>query len=86
VIEGTDYTPRTIQLEPGDALILYSDGIPDALNQAGESFDRVRWLALLEAPTSSGELIDHLTEGVLEFMGEAPQYDDISILTVKRHK
>jgi serine phosphatase RsbU (regulator of sigma subunit) len=85
VIDGADFRTRSLTLEPGDALVLYSDGVPDALDRAGERFDQSRWQALLVGPMpSSCRLVDHLTKGVMDFIGEAPQYDDISLLTVRR--
>jgi serine phosphatase RsbU (regulator of sigma subunit) len=83
VIEGADYSPKSIQIEPGDTLILYSDGVTDALNESEESFGRERWLAALEqAALGEVKLIETLTKKVLVFMGEAEPYDDISLLIV----
>jgi serine phosphatase RsbU (regulator of sigma subunit) len=85
VIEGAAYTPKTLPFQEGDTLVLYSDGITDALNTAGESLEREGWLDFLEKPVPAGQaLIAHLTDNVLEFIGEAPQYDDISLLIVQR--
>jgi sigma-B regulation protein RsbU (phosphoserine phosphatase) len=84
-IDLAGFTTRTVQIERGDALVVYSDGIIDAQDGRGERFEQHRWLALLgESPQGSLKWIDHLTSRVLDFIGEASQYDDISLLTVTR--
>ena len=86
-IDLADYTTQTLHFERGDTLVLYSDGIIDAQNQRGERFEQERWLRLLgEPPGDSGKLIEHVVDRVLSFIGEASQYDDISLLTVLRCK
>jgi serine phosphatase RsbU (regulator of sigma subunit) len=84
-IDLAGFATRTVRFEPGDALVVYSDGIIDAQDGRGERFEQHRWLALLgESPQGSLKWIDHLTSRVLDFIGEASQYDDISLLTVTR--
>jgi sigma-B regulation protein RsbU (phosphoserine phosphatase) len=85
VIQGATFSTQTVQLELGDSLVLYSDGITDAQNERGERFDRERLLQLLEEPLpASQKMITHITDTVLGFVGNAPQYDDISLMVVKR--
>jgi sigma-B regulation protein RsbU (phosphoserine phosphatase) len=74
-------------LSPGDALVIYSDGITEAMNGNDEEYGMDRFVELLiETPwTSAGELISIVLGDVKLFAGGAPQSDDITILaaTVK---
>jgi sigma-B regulation protein RsbU (phosphoserine phosphatase) len=84
--EDTVWGQETVQLEPGDVLVLYTDGIPDSLNSQGEFF---RDDLLLEAVTGSqgrqaNEIQDAILERVQEFVGAAPQFDDITLMILTR--
>ena len=81
------YTQTAHRLEPGDYLVLYSDGVTDAQNQAGEEFGEARLLDVLRAETkrSAEVLIDHILAAIDSFAGHAPQFDDITVLVVRRH-
>jgi sigma-B regulation protein RsbU (phosphoserine phosphatase) len=82
----------TVQLDPGDALLLYTDGIVDALNQRGERFGTDRMLevaAMSWAPRDSQggaahEIRDGLLIRVHEHMGDEPQFDDITLIVLSR--
>jgi sigma-B regulation protein RsbU (phosphoserine phosphatase) len=84
VFDEAQFSIQTVQLRPGEALVVYSDGITDTQNQSGEMFEREGWTALLESVDSSEDLIAGLTRGIFDFVGEAPQYDDTSLLTITR--
>jgi len=75
-----------LQLHPGDILFIYSDGVPDANNILGEEFDMERLVSALrescERPVD--EMIDHMFLRIDEFVGEAPQFDDITMMVVRR--
>ena len=84
-IGDAEYHSRTLTLEQGDTLVLYSDGITDAQDPAGAAFEQARWQELLRQPVpASRKHIEHLIEAVVNHMGDAPQYDDISLVTVRR--
>ena len=48
MIEDFDYAPDTVDLAPGDLLVLYTDGISEAVNPAGEQYGRERLRAAYE--------------------------------------
>jgi sigma-B regulation protein RsbU (phosphoserine phosphatase) len=82
-----DYQEQTMQLNPGDKFILYTDGVPDANNLSGARYN----LSGLENFVSTGkgvglktakEINEATLESVVEFIGEANQFDDIAMLTV----
>jgi phosphoserine phosphatase RsbU/P len=80
------YTLGEAQLEPGEILFGYSDGITDAHNPAGEMFTEKRMLAVIqEKPASSAqELLMRVKTAVSEHIGTADQYDDITMIAVRR--
>lgn len=80
------YVSATFQLQPGDALFLYTDGVPDANNLTGERFgiQRVRDLLKPVADTATPQQINKLVLDSLQtFIGEAPQFDDITALALR---
>lgn len=78
------YETETLDLKPGDTLVLYSDGVTDGRDLNGEMFGWKRWQHLLEAPIPpSQNLLAFLKENILAHIGEATQYDDISLVTVQ---
>jgi serine phosphatase RsbU (regulator of sigma subunit) len=80
------YTGNRTQLEPGDALFLYTDGVPEANNAADEEFTYERLASSLRDGMSlpCREMIGHLTRDVLAFTAGAPQSDDITMLCIRR--
>ena len=78
---------RQIQLEPGDILIGYTDGVTEGKNPDGHLFTKERLLTLIEQPTVSAvELIDRIKEHLFAYVADAPQFDDITMLAVHRIK
>ena len=81
----TKFISDTFVLHPGDTLYVYTDGVPDASNKAGEMFGRERMLeALNEEPDAAPEVLDGNVKAKLAaFVEDAPQFDDITMLTFK---
>jgi sigma-B regulation protein RsbU (phosphoserine phosphatase) len=72
-------------LEPGDALLAYTDGVTEARNAAGEFFTEKRLLALLEAPArSAADLLAGVVAGLHEHSAGAEPSDDVTLLAVRR--
>ena len=73
-------------LAPGDALVLYTDGVTEAENEKTEQFglDRLRGILGGAPPTSAKDINTKVFEAVKEFAGKAPQFDDITCLTLYR--
>ena len=80
-----EYDEEVVQLTPGDAIVLYSDGVTEALNAHGEMFEEDRLLTCLgDAQGLAAEpLLDRLVERVMAFAGHHPQADDITALVVR---
>jgi serine phosphatase RsbU (regulator of sigma subunit) len=76
---------RQVQIEPGDILIGYTDGVIDALAPNGELFTRKRLLSIIEqTPSSASDLVDRIKTSVSTHVHNAPPSDDITMLAVKR--
>jgi serine phosphatase RsbU (regulator of sigma subunit) len=75
-----------VQIEPGDVLLLYTDGIPDAQDEAGEHFKDFRMIEIAQEnmSTSSQQIQRSVLESIEEFVGGAAQFDDITLLVVMR--
>ncbi len=83
-MEGVRYRENTIQLNPGDQLFLYTDGVTEATDTHKELFGEARLQAALnEAPdVPVTELLPRIRARIDEFVGEAEQFDDITMLSM----
>jgi len=77
-----------VTLEPGDALLLYTDGVTEAMDRRQEEFGTDRLLACLAGTgTLSAEaVLARISESVRAFCAGAPQADDLTLLVVKVHE
>ncbi|MEE3377381.1 MAG: SpoIIE family protein phosphatase, partial [Lachnospiraceae bacterium] len=84
-IDGASYKEYEIMLEKGTKLFQYTDGIPEAANTDDEMFGMERMIeALNEGPDATPEeLLVNVREAVREFVGDAQQFDDMTMLCVE---
>jgi sigma-B regulation protein RsbU (phosphoserine phosphatase) len=77
---------EVIELHPGDALILYTDGIPEAQNGAGEffGFETIVEVVRANLGKTAGDLQASILDAVHQFVGNAPQQDDITLMVLVR--
>ena len=77
---------HTFSLGPGETLLLYTDGVSEAMNIEHEEFGTARLLELFvgNAPKSADEAMTTVFDAVREFAGEAPASDDITCLALHR--
>lgn len=75
----------SLQLEPGDRLLLYTDGLCDALDPNGQDFGRPRLLSLLQAAAGlePHALCHEVLERIGDFQAGAEQYDDITLVALR---
>jgi sigma-B regulation protein RsbU (phosphoserine phosphatase) len=80
------FEQRTTHLDPGDALILYTDGMLDALNARGEEFGdaRLRRVCTRHRTETAAQIVAALRDEVLRFVGTTPLADDCTVVIVKR--
>lgn len=83
---SSTYDAGTAALEPGDLLILFSDGITDAENTAGEPLDEAGLCRVLDehADHQPGAVVDAILTGVARHTGETRFMDDLTVLTLRR--
>ena len=76
---------HTVVLKPGDAIFQYTDGVTEATDANEELFGEERLItALSEAPsTSPGLVLPYVRERITDFVKEAPQFDDITMLGLR---
>jgi sigma-B regulation protein RsbU (phosphoserine phosphatase) len=86
IVEDLPFTQRTVDLQPGDVLLLYTDGVPDATGEEQQQFsmDRLRGVILDHQSAPVNDLVAALEHSIDDFTGGATQFDDIAILAVKR--
>jgi phosphoserine phosphatase RsbU/P len=84
---GLPYGETGEALHPGDALVLYSDGVTDAQDAAGDEFGEARLHDVLRpvAGAPARVVIDRVLEAVDAFVAGTPQFDDMTMLVVKRN-
>jgi serine phosphatase RsbU (regulator of sigma subunit) len=75
-----------ITLAPGDMIVLYTDGVIDALNEAEEDFGQDRLEALLfgRRGQPAQKVVDALRRAVLAHVGQAPLFDDVTLVVLRR--
>jgi sigma-B regulation protein RsbU (phosphoserine phosphatase) len=82
---GAQHSIDTMTLETSETLLVYSDGVPEAASRAGEQFSDERLRSLLAAPVDTASaLVGNVVAAIREFVEDASQYDDITILAVHR--
>lgn len=86
ILAQTRYMSQKRPFLPGSTVVLYSDGITEAENLAGEEFENDRLEALLSEHqhASAAELRDRIAAAVDAFVGEAPQKDDQTLVIARR--
>jgi len=79
------YTQSSIQLQSGDTLVLFTDGVSEAMNNEDEEFDEPRLIDAVRrgANLSASGLIDHLMEVCDDFAAGAPQHDDMTLVIAR---
>lgn len=85
VYETATYKEYEIQLEPGDSIFVYTDGVPEAMNAEEELFGTDRMIEVLHNATddSPKAILDTVNTAIAEYVGDAPQFDDITMLGLK---
>jgi serine phosphatase RsbU (regulator of sigma subunit) len=86
LFENLKHGVETASLRPGEALFGYTDGATDARNEAGSHYSEERLLEVFcNALGRDGKVLEELLSSVDEFAGGADQYDDVTLICVRRH-
>ena len=85
LIEDMEFEEREFRLDKGDMLFVYTDGVPEAMNNRRQMFDTERMLEALNR-SSDGmpkDCIENVKEAIAEYIGDAEQFDDTTMLCFK---
>lgn len=84
---GIEYNNYEVQLNPGDIMFNYTDGIPEAMNPSREEFGTQKLLDILnsqgETQKSLDSICSDISEALFNFNDSAPQFDDITMLAFR---
>ena len=85
LLDAAPYTQATEQLDAGDVMVLFSDGVSEAFNVAGEDFGETRLLEVSQhaAESSSQAYVDQIISAVRAFTKGAAQSDDITVMVLR---
>ena len=89
LLPGVPYAQGTVQLKPGDRVVIFSDGVSEAMDGAGDEFGDERLLAAIHAAHADNEevdaprLVDDVIAAVRVFTAGAAQSDDITAMVVR---
>ena len=86
IMESSLYEEETLPLNTNDVVILYSDGITEAMNPEEEQFGEDRLLAVIQEhrSRSASGLLEEIIKAAKHHAGKAPQADDMTVVVVKR--
>ncbi|MYF69549.1 MAG: SpoIIE family protein phosphatase [Proteobacteria bacterium] len=86
VMPGLTYHQQSVKLEPGDTVVLYTDGVTEAMNAEGEQYglDDLRDMFSGAPPGSSEDANKAVFDAVHRFAQDTPQSDDITCLVMRR--
>ena len=88
ILDEVNYEETKLQLEPGDRVVFYTDGIVEAMNDQEEMFGFERLLEISQKARSMGAnaLLKEIVNSVNEFAGSAAQHDDLTVIVVSVEK
>jgi sigma-B regulation protein RsbU (phosphoserine phosphatase) len=85
ILDEALYEETQLRLESGDRIILYTDGVVEAMNEQEElfGFDRLLEVVKDSQTTTAETLLEEIKDQVNEFAGNAAQHDDITVIVIK---
>jgi sigma-B regulation protein RsbU (phosphoserine phosphatase) len=85
IMGGTAFEEESVDFLPGDILVLYTDGIIEAMNLSHEMFgiEQLEQVIRDHSSKSASAMIEQISSHVAGFVGAAPQHDDMTVVVVK---
>lgn len=85
MIEMLELDEYTVAMEPGDKLVIFSDGVPDATNETGQQFgyERLETFLSRHERLPVAEMVESLATELAKWCGEATAFDDLTILALE---
>ncbi len=86
ILESTSFEEKTLKFEEGELLVVYSDGITDAVNLKDEEFGENKLIQCIRKnlPNKASDIVDDIFRTVQQHSGDAAQMDDMTLLVIKR--
>jgi sigma-B regulation protein RsbU (phosphoserine phosphatase) len=80
------YDEHETELELGDVLLMYTDGVTEAINASEQQFtvERLAELVKDNAHLSATKMVEAIKQAVLSFAGDGAQFDDLTMIAIKR--
>jgi sigma-B regulation protein RsbU (phosphoserine phosphatase) len=87
LVEETAFAKAAVTLSPGDILLLYTDGVTEAMSERGEEFGQQRLVEVVEQHASRPvqELVSHLRSSIQKFTEERSLADDTTMVVYRSH-
>ncbi len=84
--EGVTYEIGTAHVEKNDIIVFYTDGVTEAMNKAGDEFGdkRLTDIIMENKNKSAEEILEGIKNSIVNFSKDTPQYDDITLIVLKR--
>lgn len=84
-MKEVDYQQTEIKLKKGDILLLYTDGITEAIDKKGKEFGKERLIELVKKhhKLDTRKIINHICKALSHFLSDKPLHDDLTITIAK---
>jgi len=84
-VKDAPFQSKVCPLITGDVLVLYTDGITEGMNENGEMYGEVRLQESIRSAVDlpAKEILAHILDDLKKFCGNAPQYDDITLMVIQ---
>ena len=88
ILDEANYEETQLQMQPGDKVVYYTDGIVEAMNKNEDmyGFDRLNDVVKASPAENAEDLMNDIIKDVSDFTGAAPQHDDLTIIVVSADK
>jgi phosphoserine phosphatase RsbU/P len=86
MMQGVAYQEASVGFDPGDVLVIYSDGITESINERDEEFDEERLIEVVKnnLGRSASGIRDRIDEALSRFVGTTAPVDDMTLMIIKR--
>jgi sigma-B regulation protein RsbU (phosphoserine phosphatase) len=86
MFEGVEFEQVAYPLEPGDFLVLYTDGVTEAMNKSFEEYGETRFRNAMASFRHEGarDFLGGIVSDVEKFVAGEPQSDDVTMVVIKR--
>ncbi len=85
ILEGQEFPGETVELRPGDLVLMYTDGVVEAEDEQGQMFGLSRLIEIVRqhADQKADFILSVLKSAIKDFAGTRPQFDDITVIIFK---